>query len=117
MNDGSTWLVCEDWEVSRGIVNDLFGVHTNKVISSLHEQFTDEPLLLEVIQALMNRDDHRSEHEHNHARHRVEGYKISDGRLRHITDGKSICAKPRLECMSQTEAVELAKHEHTSNGR
>jgi len=56
--DGSTWLVCEDWETSRGIVNDLFGVYTNEVISSLHERFTDDSLFLEVVQAITNRNDH-----------------------------------------------------------
>jgi len=113
--DGSTWLVCEDWETSRGIVNNLFRVYTDEVISSLHERFTNEPLFLEVVQAIINRDDHRNEREHNHAWHRAEGYEIADGKLWHIADGKSICAKPRLECVLQSEAIELVKHEHATN--
>ncbi|KAI9570671.1 hypothetical protein HD554DRAFT_2007779, partial [Boletus coccyginus] len=79
--DGSTWLVCENWEASRGIVNDLFGVYTNGVVSLLCDHFTDEPLFLEVVQAITNHDNHRPECEYNHARHRVEGYQIEDGKL------------------------------------
>ena len=114
-NDGSMWLVCEDWETARGIINDLFGIYTDKVISLLYERFTDEPLFLEVVQAIVNCNDHKTEQERNHARHRAEGYHIEDGKLWQITDGKSIRAKPRTECVSQTEAIEMAKHEHNSN--
>ena len=115
-DDGSTWLVCEDWETSRGIVNDLFGIYTDKVISSLYERFADEPLFLEVVQAIANRNDHKTERERNRTRHRAEGYQIEDGKLWRITDRKSIRAKPRAECVLQTEAIEMAKHEHNSNG-
>ena len=63
VDDRSTWLVCEDWEASSGIVNDLFGVYTDEVISSLCERFADEPLFLEVVQAITHRDDHRNKRE------------------------------------------------------
>ena len=33
--DGSAWTVCEDWETSRGIVNDLFGVDLEQVTATL----------------------------------------------------------------------------------
>ena len=75
-DNGSTWLVCEDWEASRGLVNDLFGVHTDEVISSLCKRFTDEPLFLEVVQAITNRDSHRTKRERNRAKRRAEGYHI-----------------------------------------
>jgi transposase InsO family protein len=115
-DDGSTWLICEDWEASRGIVNDLFGIYPDEVVSSLCERFTDEPIFLEVVQAITKMDSHRNERERNRARHRAEGYQIEEGKLWRIADGKSIRAKPRLECISQTEAIELAKHEHHNNG-
>jgi transposase InsO family protein len=114
--DGSTCMVCEDWEVSRGIVNNLFGIHIDEVTSSLCDRFTDEPLFLEVVQAITNCDGHRNERECSRAQHRAEGYQIEDGKLWHITDGKLIRAKPRLECVSQNEAIKLAKHEHSNNG-
>jgi hypothetical protein len=114
-DDGSTWLVCEDWEALRGSVNNLFGIYPDELVFSLCEHFTDEPLFLEVVQAITKIDSHRNEHECNCTRHRAEGYQIEEGKLWCITDGKSIHAKPRLECISQTEAIELAKHKHHNN--
>ena len=66
-DDGSTWLVCEDWEALRGIVNDLFGIYPNEVVSSPCERFIDEPLFLEVVQAITKTNSHRNECECNHA--------------------------------------------------
>ena len=60
-DDGSMWLVCEDWEISRGIVNDLFGVYMDEVISSLCERFANEPLFLEVVRAIADHDNHKME--------------------------------------------------------
>ena len=60
-DDRSMWLVCEDWEISRGIVNDLFGVYTDEVISSLCERFANEPLFLEVVRAIADHDNHKTE--------------------------------------------------------
>ena len=33
--NGSAWTVCEDWETSWGIVNDLFGVDLEQVTATL----------------------------------------------------------------------------------
>ena len=93
-DDGSTWLVCKDWEASRGIINDLFGIYMDEVVSSLCECFVDEPMFLEVVQAITNHDSHKPEQECKCTRHWAEGYQIEDGKLWHITDGKSIHAKP-----------------------
>ena len=115
-DDGSTWLVCEDWEISWGIVNDLFGVYMDKVISSLCECFANEPLFLEVVRAIADHDNHKMERECKRAQRRAEGYHIEDGKLWCITDGKSIHTKPRVECVSQAEAIDMAKCEHSNNG-
>ena len=44
------------------------------------------------------------------------GYQIDDGHLWRIGDGKSTRARPRLECVTQEEAKELARCEHKENG-
>jgi transposase InsO family protein len=44
------------------------------------------------------------------------GYQIDNGKLWRITNGRSIRARARVECISQTEAIELAKLEHGNNG-
>ena len=50
------------------------------------------------------------------ARHRMLGYQIENGRLYRIGDGKSTCTRPCLECVTQEEAVELARIEHEKGG-
>jgi hypothetical protein len=44
------------------------------------------------------------------------GYQIENGRLYRIGDGKSTCVRPHLECVTQEEAVELARIEHENGG-
>jgi len=45
---------------------------------------------------------------------RMLGYQIEDGRLYRIGDGEvNTRARPRLECVTREEAVELARIEHT----
>ena len=73
-----------------GIVNNLFGVDSQQVISTLHTHFTDEPLFLEVIEAILDLDASKLECTCKHARHCTEGYLIEDGRLWRVCDGKSV---------------------------
>ena len=51
-DDGSGWTVSEDWEETRGLVNDLFRVSEEATLTELQEQFKNEPLFLNVIGAL-----------------------------------------------------------------
>ena len=114
--DGSAWTVCEDWETSWGIVNDLFRVDLEQVTATLQSCFADEPLFLEVVDAILDLDGSKLECARKCARHQAEGYLIEDGCLWHICDRKSICTRPHLECISQREATELTQHEHSTNG-
>ncbi|KIK74088.1 hypothetical protein PAXRUDRAFT_94327, partial [Paxillus rubicundulus Ve08.2h10] len=54
--DGSEWSVNEDWEASRGIMNNLFTIAVDLSLSKLHAHFTDKPLLLEIIEVLHDLD-------------------------------------------------------------
>ncbi|KAG2048152.1 hypothetical protein BDR06DRAFT_1073349, partial [Suillus hirtellus] len=115
--DGSAWSVNEDWESAHGLVNDLLQVDvTDMLVTELRTRFANEPLFLEVIDAMHNLDSAKSEQDRKRARHRALGYSIEDGRLWRIADGKSIRTRLRLECISQEEAVEMAMQEHTKNG-
>jgi transposase InsO family protein len=82
----------------------------------LRKRFTKEPLFSEVIEAIYDLDRERSDRERRRARHRAVGYQIDNGKLWRITNGRSIRARARVECISQTEAIELAKLEHGNNG-
>jgi hypothetical protein len=57
--DGSAWSVKEDWESAHGLVNDLFLIQPTdetlkSVATELRKCFKEEPLFLEVIEALLN---------------------------------------------------------------
>ena len=114
--DGSAWSVNEDWESSKGLVNDMFTVETDSGLSSLWTCFADKPLLLDIVKALHDIDHQASERDRKRARHRAMDYYVKDGRLWKVTNGRSIRGITRMECISREEAFELAKHEHTTNG-
>ncbi|KIJ10424.1 hypothetical protein PAXINDRAFT_86101, partial [Paxillus involutus ATCC 200175] len=114
--DGSAWSVSEDWETRRGIVNDLFTVDVDPSLSKLQTRFVDEPLLLEIVEALHDLDSNKPDRIRRRARHRALNYQIENGQLFRIADGRSVRARARVECVSQKEAIELAKDEHANNG-
>ena len=52
--DSSNWAVSEDWELSKGLVNDMFGVDNKQTLTRLREQFREEPLFSGVLEAMYN---------------------------------------------------------------
>ena len=52
--DSSDWAVSEDWELSKGLVNDMFGVDNKQTLTRLREQFREEPLFSGVLEAMYN---------------------------------------------------------------
>ena len=55
---GSEWMVSEDWEATAGLMHELFHVAgtSSEEMSSLRQRFQDVPMLLEVINALLELD-------------------------------------------------------------
>jgi hypothetical protein len=70
--DGSHWTVSEDWETSKGLTHDIFQItsQTPPEVSQLQSRFKDEPLFLEVIEALLEIDQGKSLRLRKKARHR-----------------------------------------------
>ncbi|KAG2739639.1 hypothetical protein P692DRAFT_201668005, partial [Suillus brevipes Sb2] len=119
--DGSAWSVSEDWETERGLVNDLFLIQqtdstSGMLVTELCNRFKEEPLFLEIIEALFSLDSDKPERERRRAKHRALGYIVEDGRLWRIADGKSTRARARVECVTKKEAMVLAKEAHENNG-
>jgi hypothetical protein len=55
---------------AHGLVNDLLHINiTDLSITELKSQFTNEPLFLEVIDAICNLDGAKSEQDHRRAHH------------------------------------------------
>ncbi|OJA13674.1 hypothetical protein AZE42_13674, partial [Rhizopogon vesiculosus] len=89
---------------------------SDPAIEDMHTQFQHEPLFLEVVEALLDLDSGKPERDHHQARHQALGYIIEEGHLWRIADGKSTRTQARVECISQEEAVEMARDSHVKNG-
>jgi len=104
------------WAANTGLVHDIWTTQLDEAQSSLRARFASEPIFLEVIEAMYNVDHGRRIRDKCRARHQMLGYQIDEGCLWRIGDGKSTCACPWLECVTQEEAKELAHQEHEKNG-
>lgn len=49
MGDGSEWTICEDWEATAGLINDILHVAPDSETEVLKERFKDEPIFKEVL--------------------------------------------------------------------
>jgi len=67
--DGSKWTVCKDWEVVMGLTHDIFQVATMGHTAELYCCFAMEPILLEVIESLLELDQGCSMRERRRAKH------------------------------------------------
>jgi transposase InsO family protein len=116
--NGSEWTVSEDWENSKGLTHDVF--HTANAyapeMAKLRERFQGERIFAEVIDAILELDQGTSLRLRKRARHRASEYMIEEGKLWRIAGGHRARARPRVECITRKEAVQLAKEEHLKNG-
>ena len=114
--DGHESIVDPKWTANAGLTYDIWSAEVDEITSSLWEQFTNEPIFTEVINAMYNLDHGESLHTKRQARHQMIGYQINGGKLWCIGDGKSTTARAQLECVTQAEAKKLAHLEHEKNG-
>ena len=116
--DGSQWTVSEDWETAAGLTHDIF-FSTDSLspgVTQLRERFANEPIFLEVIEALFNLDHGKSIRLKKRARHRATEYMIEENRLWKVAGGHTNRARPRVDCITKDEAVTLAQKEHIDGG-
>ena len=87
--DGSQWTVFEDWEAVTGLTHDIFLITdpTNPEVSQLKERFGNEPIFLEVIEAILNLDQGKDVHIRKRARHRASEYMLENGKLWRVAGG------------------------------
>jgi transposase InsO family protein len=117
IGDGSEWTVSEDWESTRGITHDIFGVsHETSDYKELKRRFADEPVFLEVVEAIEGSQKSGSLRSKQRARHRALGYQIDNGRLWKVGGNGGARARSRVECVNQAEAIELARQAHVKWG-
>jgi hypothetical protein len=116
--DGSHWTVSEDWEASTGLTHDIFLTTdpTSPEVASLKDRFKNEPLFLEVVEALFELDQGKDIRLRKRARHRASEYLIDGGRLWRVAGGHHNRARTKVECVTRDEAKALAEKEHTERG-
>jgi hypothetical protein len=112
--DGSQWTVSEDWETPMGLTQDIFHITSPATpeVAQLRDRFKDEPIFLEVIEALLNLDQGKSIRLRKRARHRASEYLLEDDRLWRVPGGHHTRAHAKVECITKNEAVALAQKEH-----
>ena len=116
--DGSQWTVSEDWEATTGLTHDIFLITdpTNPEVSQLREHFENEPIFLEVIEAILNLDQGKDVRIRKRARHRASEYIVENGKLWRVAGGHHNRARTKVECISKAEAKALAQKEHAEKG-
>ena len=116
--DGSQWTVSEDWEATAGLTHDIFYTTDPAApeVVQLRERFKDEPIFLEVIDALLDLDHNKNIRLRKRARHRASEYLIDDNRLWRVAGGHSTRARAKVECITREEATALAQKEHEGKG-
>lgn len=114
--DGHEWTVSPDWEARTGLAHDLFSVESLPAEhANLRERFKNEPLFLEVIDALLNLDYDKSVSSKARARHRATGYFLSYGKLWKIPTPTKSRVRERVECITQEEAGAIAEDIHRNH--
>jgi hypothetical protein len=116
IGDGSEWTVCEDWEASTGLVNDILHVALDGDMVQLKERFKNEPVFTEVLDALLTIRNNSSIRDRKRAQHRASQYLIEDGKLWRLKGGTAVRARARVECVTKAEARAMAFQQHEHHG-
>ena len=117
-DDGSQWTVSEDWEATTGLTHDIFLTTdpTTHDVANLRNRFKDEPIFLEVVEALFELDQGKNVKLRKRARHRASEYIVDNGKLWKIAGGHHGRARTKVECVTKEEAKALAIVEHSEKG-
>jgi hypothetical protein len=99
-----------------GLAYDIGSAQLDKTQTNLCTRLVNEPIFLEVIDALHNIDHGKQVRDKCLSHHQMLGYQIENGRLWQIGDGKSTRARACLVCVTQKEAKALAHAEHEKGG-
>jgi len=103
--------VSPDIDKVTGIVQNVFQVEISSEAAKLKERFTDEPLFLEVIEALLELDKGRNSRKENAHATSIQ-YVIEEGPLWHVGGGTRIRSTNTAGMRNEKEAVDLARQEH-----
>jgi hypothetical protein len=86
--------VSEDWEATTGLTHDLFHVAdaSSEEVTSLREQFKNVPMLLKVMNVLLELDQGTSLRKRKRAHHHTLEYTLDGGKLWRVATGHHVRA-------------------------
>ncbi|KIK07044.1 hypothetical protein K443DRAFT_87914, partial [Laccaria amethystina LaAM-08-1] len=84
-------------------------------IMFLREQFKNVPMLLEVVDTLLELDQGTSLRKQKRAHHHTSEYALDGGKLWRVATGHHIRVHTHTQCVSPEEAVVLAREELMNN--
>lgn len=115
--DRSEWTISKDWETTIRLTHDIFHMAEaqSSEMAKLQDLFKDEPIFVEVIDALLELDQGVSLWKQKRACHQASEYMITEGKLWHIAGSHKTQAQPKVECVTRKEAEVWAKEEHLNN--
>ena len=79
--DGSDWTVDPGWELNMGLAYDIWTAQLDSDQAAIWEHFADEPVFLDVIDAMNNVDHGKQVWDKRRACHCMLGYQIDGGCL------------------------------------
>ncbi|KIN94286.1 hypothetical protein M404DRAFT_72195, partial [Pisolithus tinctorius Marx 270] len=127
-DDGSQWSVNPEPKAITGLVNDVFMLsQLDDNLQKLRDQFTDEPMFLEIIDVILNVDTTSNPRDCSRARHRALQYLIADGQCHTpkvlwtwlqltLPNSLTSCAQCPTECITRQEVEQEAKCTHNTGG-
>lgn len=114
--DGSEWTVAAGSETQQGLAYDVLSLVSDTDKESLLKRFAAEPLFRQVLEALFEIEGTSTLRERQRAKHRAKEYFVADGKLWRIGGGTPIRGVSKRECVTRSEARELARVEHEEGG-
>ncbi|GLB40100.1 hypothetical protein LshimejAT787_0706100 [Lyophyllum shimeji] len=114
--DGSNWSVLPDWEVSKGIVNDILSVM--EAPSSRHPLetcFEDDLFFWPIVRHLLGHAQGNTSSEQRKFAHQAMDFMIEDGKLWKVSTKRNDRVN-RTECILSTEGFDRALEAHLTNG-
>ncbi|KAF8749003.1 hypothetical protein RHS01_10377 [Rhizoctonia solani] len=119
-NEGREGSVDPGWESAHDLVNDLYLLTTDTDSNALWDRYAEDDYFREIVLHLLFEAGVEPENEEEvrdwkKRAHKAEGYMIDDGKLM-LVGGKHSRGNKPVECIPDTEGLELAHAVHSAGG-
>jgi transposase InsO family protein len=114
--DGSDWSVLPNWEMTKGMVNDILSIsYVSPTLHPLETCFAGDLFFEPIVRHLLGHDAGSTLSERRKAAHRATGFTIIDDKLWKISS-KASDRVAKTECIPAAQGFTHALETHISNG-